>query len=237
VIHASKILAIVVIVAALSWQAPASATSCAEPVLETSIERADVVFVGLAGPKRDLGHGAAIVPFTVDRVYRGRVPSVVLVMAGGIKGAMVDTGQKYLVFATLRPVEKKGDPPLFAHLCGGSQLAAQAGPWIAELGHGDRPAFPDEPIQSGKPPPAPELPPDPPPDGGPPKTAPPPAVDPSPAAPKDPPPQPAKGGGCAGCAAPGTAPRGGAALAALVLGAAIARGRARTPLGQAPARG
>jgi len=166
----------------------ARATSCDVPTFERSRDAADVVFVGRATAVAEKGGYATTSTFAVERVYRGETPANVEVEGGGLKGALFQSGKRYLVFG--RIVETG----LFAHLCGGTQRADDAAAWIAQLGDGKPPGTA---IASGKPlaeppPPSAEAP------------APAEAPPPSPAAPLEivPPAPPPAGpkSGCGGCA-------------------------------------
>ncbi len=112
--------------------APAArATSCAVPTLETSLPSADVVFLA----KVSSGGKDGVFVLAVSRVFKGRVPAAVKVQAGGLKGAMLTVGNRYLVFAKLTDSH---DVPLFAHLCGGTKPENEADTWVAQLGRGKR---------------------------------------------------------------------------------------------------
>jgi len=124
------------------------------------------------------------------------------VLGGGLKGAMFQSGRRYLVFARLAE-QPTNLPPLFAHLCGGTQQLDAASAWIPQLG---QPRSPGARLVSGEvvtPPPQPSTPPP-----VTPSPAPAPATAPSPEAAAPPAPEamapqpvaPQGQQGCSGCA-------------------------------------
>lgn len=185
---------------ALLWPGLARATSCAPPELGPSTDRADVVFVAKVTAHRD----HTLFSLSTERVFKGDVPKGVQARGGGMKGASFEVGKRFLVFGKLTPDD--AEAPLFAHLCGGTQLADQAKEWIAKLGPGSAPGKalargvgPSAPPDAAPPPsaaqgpePAPTVAPEP-------TVAAPPAPAPTPVAP-DPPAAPAVRSGCAACA-------------------------------------
>lgn len=187
----------------LLWPELARATSCAVPELGPSTDRADVVFVAKVTAERD----HSVYTLAVERVFKGSATKTVKARGGGMKGASFELGKRFLVFGTLTPND--GEAPLFAHLCGGTQLADQAKDWIAKLGGGTAPgkalasgaapsASPDAaPPPEVTPEPQPSASPEPTPDTAPPSSAAPPVVPPTSPTPAA---APGASGGCAACA-------------------------------------
>lgn len=202
---------------ALLFTPRAFATSCEVPQLKTSTERANVIFVGVATSETPMGGGMGIFRMRVERVFKGSMPATVTVSGGGMKGSSFRVGERYLVFGRLPEPSAARPPDLFAHLCGGTQLATGATEWLSALGAGDPPTGASTAIVAGPPsdpPPAatPLPPPTPsgsalaadPPRPAPTNTAPPPPADTSNAAAPDT--IPAASGGCAGCTSARSAP-------------------------------
>ncbi len=118
----------------------AYATSCKQPQLQSSKDRAPYVFTGRVA--RELQNTATLrVEVQVERVFKGVLPSKVEVGGGGMKGATLQKGERYLIFA-----RHDAGSGLFAHLCGGTMPAAQAAQWIAQLGAGAPPTKGARPV-------------------------------------------------------------------------------------------
>ena len=180
----------------------AHATSCDEPDLARSTSKADIVFVGSSrATTRD---SADAFEFVVERVFKGDAPRGVIVLGGGIKGAMLKAGERYLVFARIEEGASEDPPRLFATLCGGTQTAAEGTAWLAQLGTG-RPPSEAEPARSA--------------------SAASSASDPGSSPPPTGAPAPSRGA-CAGCSVVHAAPTGNVALVATAL-LSWARRRAR----------
>lgn len=135
----TRALLVALVVAVVSLSAPsAQATSCVAPELESSLERADVVFTGRATVDRETGI-ETLARFAVSRVFKGTVPLEVRVRGGGLAGASFQTGKRYLVFAKLEP-----NGQLWAHLCGGTGAIDPA--WLSQLGAGTSPSIGGDPV-------------------------------------------------------------------------------------------
>ncbi|GMV14718.1 MAG: hypothetical protein AMXMBFR56_29420 [Polyangiaceae bacterium] len=219
---AVRVVLLLALLLALDLRA-AHATSCIEPELGPSSANADVVFVATVASEKD----HSVYGLSVERVYKGEVPKSVKARGGGMKGASFQRGKRFLVFARLDPSD--AEAPLFAHLCGGTQLAEQVRDWMTKLGDGSTPgttlasgsaaAAPapeaaPEPVPAPEPEPAPE-----------PVSAPPLEPEPEPAPAPAPLPAPADAG-CAACALGAASPGPSATWLALGLGAAFATRRA-----------
>ena len=115
-------------------------TSCKQPQLQSSKDRAPYVFTGRV--VRELQNTATLrVEIQVERVFKGVLPSKVEVGGGGMTGATLQNGERYLIFA-----RHDAGSGLFAHLCGGTIPAAQAAQWIAQLGPGAPPTKGARPV-------------------------------------------------------------------------------------------
>lgn len=135
----ARALLAALVAAIVSLSAPtARATSCVAPALESSLERADVVFTGSATVDRETGV-ETLARFAVSRVFKGTVPREVPVRGGGLAGASFQTGKRYLVFAQLDP-----NGQLWAHLCGGTGAVDPA--WLSQLGAGTAPSPGGDPV-------------------------------------------------------------------------------------------
>jgi hypothetical protein len=208
VLTAQRLTALLLALAALLFTPRAFATSCEVPQLKTSTERANVIFVGVVAAETPMGGGMGIYRVRVERVFKGSMPATVTVSGGGMKGSTFRVGEQYLVFGRLPEPSAARPPDLFAHLCGGTQLAGGATEWLSTLGAGDPPTGAGTPIVAGLPSdPPPAATPIPPPTSGdapaaeparPARTAtaPPPADTSKTAVP---PTIPVASGGCAGC--------------------------------------
>jgi MYXO-CTERM domain-containing protein len=200
-----RVTAVLVALLVVLGARPARGTSCEVPTYEGSLERADIVFVGRA-VKQTPG-SLELTELEVEKVYAGEVTRRVTVEGGGMKGAMLAPGKRYLVFAKL--LTDPGPVRVWASLCGGTQEADAAKAWIARLGDGHAPG---SALAAKTAPPAPPPATEPPAEGegegeqikeppGPPAP-----VEVVPPAPR-PPPSEARGG-CAGCAvAAGSGPQ------------------------------
>ena len=111
-----------------------AATTCVPPQFESSRKHAAFVFTGRVVRELD-NRPTFTVQVQVERVFKGALPKKVEVLAGGMKGATLEKGQRYLIFA--RPEESGA---LFAHLCGGTQPISQAKAWTSKLGSGNPPS-------------------------------------------------------------------------------------------------
>ena len=112
----------------------AEATSCVQPQLARSKKHAAFVFTGRV--VRELENRPTyMVDVQVERVFKGALPEKVELSAGGMTGATLQKGKRYLIFAR----REEPGAPLFAHLCGGTQPLSQATAWIEKLGPGSAP--------------------------------------------------------------------------------------------------
>ncbi len=222
------VFACVLLLTALLAPARGGATTCEQPTLAGARSNADIVVVGRVGKVSPDGLRFA---FAVERVHKGAAPPSIEIWAGGMKGAMLTSGTRTVVF--LRLAGEPGSQTLFAHLCGNPFGDKQVKEWIQKLGKGAPPSAAGSAPTSGKPgaaalssaapdpdpeppPPAPSAsaatPAEPsasaaPPDPAASASSPPGAPAPSPAGDGEPRVAPPKGG-CAGCAQ-ATSPRGG----------------------------
>lgn len=100
-----------------------AACTCVSGSLRAHLERAAVAFTGAAGDPVLLGDGSLVIPFAVDRVYKGEAPTTAGVRtSAGSDGCGVpfSAGERYLVFA--RGVASE----LVTGLCDGTTQDADA---------------------------------------------------------------------------------------------------------------
>jgi len=155
----TRIVALLLSLAALVFTPRAFATSCEVPQLKSSSERAEVIFLGVAAAETPVGGGVSNFRLRVERVFKGSLPATVTVSGGGMKGSSFTVGDRYLVFARVPEPSAPRPPDLFAHLCGGTQTAARAADWLATLGVGTAPTNAGTAIVAGAPADIPPVPP------------------------------------------------------------------------------
>ena len=141
-----RVFACVLLLTALLAPARGGATTCEQPTLAGAQSNADIVVVGRVGKVSPDGLRFA---FTVERVHKGTAPPSIEIWAGGMKGAMLTSGTRTLVF--LRLTGEPGSQTLFAHLCNNPFGDKQVKEWIQKLGKGAPPSAAGSAPTSGKP--------------------------------------------------------------------------------------
>jgi len=104
----TRIVALLLSLAALVFTPRAFATSCEVPQLKSSSERAEVIFLGVAAAETPVGGGVSNFRLRVERVFKGSLPATVTVSGGGMKGSSFTVGDRYLVFARVPNPPRRG---------------------------------------------------------------------------------------------------------------------------------